>query len=93
MGQIQPFSIQYDSGLEASTPKKLSFGLRRAGRRCRVTGISVQQPASRLKPWIVEAAVLALAGRVTGGPLVGDALQSLAFQLLGEYRPCYRIVA
>lgn len=34
----------------------LALGFRRAGRRCRVTGISVQQPAARLKPWIVEAA-------------------------------------
>jgi 1-aminocyclopropane-1-carboxylate deaminase/D-cysteine desulfhydrase-like pyridoxal-dependent ACC family enzyme len=38
----------------------LALGLKRAGRRCRVSGISVQQPASRLVPWIVEAASRAL---------------------------------
>lgn len=37
----------------------LALGLKRAGRRCRVSGISVQQPASRLVPWIVEAAARA----------------------------------
>ncbi|MBL8698356.1 MAG: pyridoxal-phosphate dependent enzyme [Alphaproteobacteria bacterium] len=41
----------------------LALGFKRSARRCRVTGISVQQPASRLKPWIVEAA-----GRVEAGP-------------------------
>lgn len=39
----------------------LALGFRRLGRRCRVTGISVQQPASRLKPWIVEAVGRAIA--------------------------------
>jgi D-cysteine desulfhydrase family pyridoxal phosphate-dependent enzyme len=43
----------------------LALGLKRAGRRCRVSGISVQQPASRLVPWIVEAASRAL-------PLLGE---------------------
>ena len=43
----------------------LALGLKRAGRRCRVTGISVQQPAARLVPWIVEAAGRAL-------PLLGE---------------------
>ncbi len=38
----------------------LALGLKRAGRRCRVSGISVQQPAGRLVPWIVEAAARAL---------------------------------
>ncbi len=43
----------------------LALGLKRAGRRCRVTGISVQQPAARLVPWIVEASGRAL-------PLLGE---------------------
>ena len=34
----------------------LALGLKRAGRRCRVTGISAQQKAPRMLPWIVEAA-------------------------------------
>ena len=33
-----------------------ALGLKRAGRRCRVTGVSVQQPAARLVPWIVDVA-------------------------------------
>jgi D-cysteine desulfhydrase family pyridoxal phosphate-dependent enzyme len=43
----------------------LALGLKRAGRRCRVSGISVQQPAARLVPWVVEAASRAL-------PLLGE---------------------
>ena len=43
----------------------LALGLKRAGRRCRVSGISVQQPAARLVPWIVEAAARAM-------PLLGE---------------------
>jgi 1-aminocyclopropane-1-carboxylate deaminase/D-cysteine desulfhydrase-like pyridoxal-dependent ACC family enzyme len=34
----------------------LALGLKAAGRRCRVTGISVQQPAARIVPWVVECA-------------------------------------
>ncbi|MFZ9414153.1 MAG: pyridoxal-phosphate dependent enzyme [Alphaproteobacteria bacterium] len=48
----------------------LALGLRRAGRRCRVTGISVQQPASRLVPWVVEAAARALP-LLAPGPALG----------------------
>jgi 1-aminocyclopropane-1-carboxylate deaminase/D-cysteine desulfhydrase-like pyridoxal-dependent ACC family enzyme len=39
----------------------LALGLKLAGRRTRVVGISVQQPASRLRPWIVETAARASA--------------------------------
>ena len=48
----------------------LALGLRRAGRRCRVTGVSVQQPASRLVPWVVEAAARALP-LLEPGPALG----------------------
>jgi 1-aminocyclopropane-1-carboxylate deaminase/D-cysteine desulfhydrase-like pyridoxal-dependent ACC family enzyme len=34
----------------------LALGLKVAGRRCRVIGISVQQPAARIVPWVVESA-------------------------------------
>jgi 1-aminocyclopropane-1-carboxylate deaminase/D-cysteine desulfhydrase-like pyridoxal-dependent ACC family enzyme len=34
----------------------LALGLKAAGRRCRVTGISVQQQAARIVPWVVESA-------------------------------------
>jgi len=34
----------------------LALGFKMLGRRTRVVGISVQQPAARLRPWVVEAA-------------------------------------
>lgn len=40
------------SGLTAAG---LALGLKRLGHRTRVAGISVQQPASRLLPWMLEA--------------------------------------
>jgi 1-aminocyclopropane-1-carboxylate deaminase/D-cysteine desulfhydrase-like pyridoxal-dependent ACC family enzyme len=58
----------------------LALGMKRAGRRCRVSGISVQQPASRLVPWIVEAAGRAL-------PLLGDgpALEAGDFDMIDGF--------
>ncbi len=55
----------------------LALGLKRAGRRCRVTGVSVQQPASRLVPWIVEAAGRTLALLGEGAALVADDFELL----------------
>jgi len=58
----------------------IALGLKRAGRRCRVSGISVQQPASRLVPWIVEAAARAL-------PLLapGPALAAADFDMIDGF--------
>jgi 1-aminocyclopropane-1-carboxylate deaminase/D-cysteine desulfhydrase-like pyridoxal-dependent ACC family enzyme len=58
----------------------IALGLKRAGRRCRVSGISVQQPASRLVPWIVEAARRAL-------PLLADgpALEAADFDVIDGF--------
>ena len=50
----------------------LALGLKRAGRRCRVSGISVQQPATRLVPWIVEAASRALSLLPPGPALAAE---------------------
>lgn len=65
----------------------LALGLKRRGRKGRLTGISVQQPAERLVPWIVSAAASAArhAGlTATIGP--GD------FDLLDAYRgPAYGV--
>ena len=58
----------------------LALGMKRAGRRCRVSGISVQQPAQRLVPWIVEAAGRAL-------PLLGEgpALEAGDFDMVDGF--------
>ena len=58
----------------------LALGLKRAGRRCRVSGISVQQPAARLVPWVVEAAARAL-------PLLGPgpALEAGDFDMIDGF--------
>lgn len=58
----------------------LALGLKRLGRRCRVSGISVQQPAARLVPWIVEAAGRAL-------PLLapGPALEAGDFDMIDGF--------
>ncbi|MBL8837209.1 MAG: pyridoxal-phosphate dependent enzyme [Alphaproteobacteria bacterium] len=53
--------VAVGSGL---TMAGLALGLKRAGRRCRVVGISVQQPRERIVPWIVETA--AGAARLAG---------------------------
>ncbi len=53
--------VAVGSGL---TMAGLALGLKRAGRRCRVVGISVQQPRERIVPWIVETA--AGASRLAG---------------------------
>jgi 1-aminocyclopropane-1-carboxylate deaminase/D-cysteine desulfhydrase-like pyridoxal-dependent ACC family enzyme len=45
--------IAVGSGL---TLAGIALGLKVAGRRCRATGISVQQPAARIVPWVVESA-------------------------------------
>jgi 1-aminocyclopropane-1-carboxylate deaminase/D-cysteine desulfhydrase-like pyridoxal-dependent ACC family enzyme len=50
----------------------LALGLKRAGRRCRVSGISVQQPSVRLVPWIVEAASRALPLLSSGPSLAAE---------------------
>lgn len=42
----------------------IALGLKAAGRRCRAVGISVQQPAARIVPWIAEAA--SAASRLAG---------------------------
>jgi 1-aminocyclopropane-1-carboxylate deaminase/D-cysteine desulfhydrase-like pyridoxal-dependent ACC family enzyme len=65
------------SGLTAAG---LALGLKRAGRRCRVTGVSVQQPASRLVPWIVDAAAR---GAALLGP--GPALDAGDFDVLDGF--------
>ncbi len=54
-------AVACGSGLTAAG---LALGLKRLGRATRVLGISVQQPAPRLLPWMVEAAnrAAALAG-------------------------------
>ena len=58
----------------------LALGLKRAGRRCRVTGISAQQKAPRMLPWIVEAAGH---GAALLGP--GPRLAAGEFDFLDEF--------
>jgi 1-aminocyclopropane-1-carboxylate deaminase/D-cysteine desulfhydrase-like pyridoxal-dependent ACC family enzyme len=58
----------------------LALGLKRIGRRCRVSGISVQQPASRLVPWIVEAA-----GRALSLLGAGPALAAADFDMIDGF--------
>jgi 1-aminocyclopropane-1-carboxylate deaminase/D-cysteine desulfhydrase-like pyridoxal-dependent ACC family enzyme len=58
----------------------IALGLKRAGRRCRVSGITVQQPASRLVPWVVEAAQRALP-LLAGGP----ALEAADFDMIDGF--------
>jgi 1-aminocyclopropane-1-carboxylate deaminase/D-cysteine desulfhydrase-like pyridoxal-dependent ACC family enzyme len=45
----------------------IALGLKAAGRRCRPTGISVQQPAARIVPWVVDSANAA--ARLAGLPV------------------------
>lgn len=67
----------------------LALGFRRVGRRCRVTGISVQQPAARLKSWIVEAA-----GRASDGAGDGVRLSIDSFDVLdGFIGPAYGVAS
>ena len=58
----------------------LALGLKRAGRRCRPTGISAQQKAARMIPWIVEAAG-------GGADLLGDGPRLAAgdFDFIDEF--------
>jgi 1-aminocyclopropane-1-carboxylate deaminase/D-cysteine desulfhydrase-like pyridoxal-dependent ACC family enzyme len=65
----------------------LALGLKRRGRKGRLTGISVQQPAERLVPWIVTAA--AAAARHAG---LAATLDADDFDLLDAYRgPAYGV--
>ena len=78
-GDIDPdrLIVACGSGL---TLAGLALGLKRAGRRCRVTGISVQQPAARLVPWIVE-----VAGRAVPLLSEGPSLAVEDFDVLDDF--------
>ena len=65
----------------------LVLGLKRAGRRCRVVGISVQQPAERIVPWIVDTC--AAAARLAG---IAERVTADDFELDDSHRgPAYGV--
>ncbi len=79
LGADEPDAIVLACG-SGLTCAGLALGFKTLGRRTRVVGISVQQPAARLRPWILEAA-----GRASA--LLGTAthLGEADFDLLDGY--------